>query len=158
MLKVCEDMQFIQSHCSVTVREFFELEFLFFLLVFLYLRCFCLEQPKSWAEFIPLAQYWYNTRFQRAAHCTPFEKTSTFSLAKFAPEETLVEVVAQDFMDHGETLKQLKFHLERAQNQMTRYVYANMHGKIALIKARELYIWRLGLMAGLPWLLNSIPN
>ena len=38
-----------------------------------YLRCFCVEQPKSWVDFIPWAEYWYNTCYQGAARCTLFE-------------------------------------------------------------------------------------
>lgn len=73
-----------------------------------YLWCFCSEQPKSWTGFIPWAEYWYNTSFQGAACCTPFEVVygrPPPSLARFVPGETLVEAVAQDLMDRDETLK-----------------------------------------------------
>jgi len=103
-----------------------------------YLRCFCSEQPKSWAGFIPWAEYWYNTNPQGVARCTPFEVVygrPPPSLARFVPRETLVEVVAQDLMDRDETLKQLKFHLQKAQNQMAHY--ANVHRKISQIQPRD---------------------
>lgn len=38
-----------------------------------YLRCFSSKQPKAWADFIPWVEYWYNTTYQGAAKCTPFE-------------------------------------------------------------------------------------
>ena len=79
-----------------------------------YLWCFCSEQPKSWAGFIPWAEYWYNTSFQGAARCTPFEVVygrPPPSLARFVPGEMLVEVVSLDLMDRDEALKQLKSHL-----------------------------------------------
>lgn len=46
------------------------------------------------------------------------------SLARFIPGEALVEAVAQDLRDRDEALRQLKFHLGRAQNQMTHYANA----------------------------------
>lgn len=82
-----------------------------------YLRCFATEQPKVWAEFIPWAEYWYNTIFQASAQYTPFEVVygrPPPSLACFIPGEMLVQAVAQDLMDRDEALTQLKFHLKRA--------------------------------------------
>nr|KYP68833.1 Retrotransposable element Tf2 [Cajanus cajan] len=95
-----------------------------------YLRCFSSKQQKVWAEFIPWAEYWYNTSFHASAHCSPFEVVygrSPPSLVRFIPGETLVEAVAQDLKDRDEALTQLKFHLTRAQDQMTQY--ANVHRK-----------------------------
>ena len=37
-----------------------------------YLCCFCSEQPKGWIIVIGV-EYWYNTTYQGAANCTPFE-------------------------------------------------------------------------------------
>nr|KYP58323.1 Retrotransposable element Tf2 [Cajanus cajan] len=88
-----------------------------------YLRCFSSEQPRVWADFIPWAEYWYNTSFQASAKCTPFEVVygrPPPSLARFVP-------VAQDLQDRDEALTQLKFHLQRAQHQMIHY--ANAHRK-----------------------------
>lgn len=47
------------------------------------------------------------------------------SLARFIPGEILVEAVAQDLMERDEALQQLKFHLRRAQDHMSKY--ANAH-------------------------------
>nr|KYP42454.1 Geminivirus Rep-interacting motor protein [Cajanus cajan] len=46
------------------------------------------------------------------------------SLARFIPGEVLVEAVAQDLRDRDEALKQLKYHLGRAQDQMIHYANA----------------------------------
>jgi len=64
-----------------------------------YLRCFSFEQPKAWADFIPWAEYWYNTTYQGAAKCTPFETVygRVLPFARFIPGEVMVEAVAQDF-------------------------------------------------------------
>ncbi|KAK7286582.1 hypothetical protein RJT34_21675 [Clitoria ternatea] len=95
-----------------------------------YLRCFSSEQPKVWAEFIPWAEYWYNTSFQASAQSTPFEIVygrPPPSLTRFILGETLVEAVAQDLKNRDEAIIQLRFHLKRAQDQMTHY--ANAHRK-----------------------------
>ncbi|KAK7247608.1 hypothetical protein RIF29_42494 [Crotalaria pallida] len=89
-----------------------------------YLRCFVSEQPKGWHSYLSWAEYWYNTSFHTAAQKTPFEIVygrPPPALTKFIPGETLVEAVAQDLMDRDEILKQLKFHLSRAQDHMTKF-------------------------------------
>ena len=37
-----------------------------------YLRCFARSKPRSWAKFLPWAEYWYNTSFHSATHTTTF--------------------------------------------------------------------------------------
>ncbi|WVZ18576.1 hypothetical protein V8G54_005898 [Vigna mungo] len=87
-----------------------------------YLRCFCSEQPKSLYGMLPWAEYWYNTSYQGAARCTPFEIVygrPPPSFSRFIQGETPVEAVAQDLMTRDEALKQLEYHLSRAQDLMT---------------------------------------
>ena len=38
-----------------------------------YLRCFCSEKLKEWVNWLPWAEFWYNTSFQRALGVTPFQ-------------------------------------------------------------------------------------
>ncbi|KAK8951688.1 hypothetical protein KSP39_PZI004152 [Platanthera zijinensis] len=38
-----------------------------------YLRCMCFERPRGWAEWLPLAEWWYNTTFHSAIRMTPYE-------------------------------------------------------------------------------------
>ena len=37
-----------------------------------YLRCFASEQPRSWAIWIPWAEYWYNTSYHSSTGLLPF--------------------------------------------------------------------------------------
>ncbi|KOM28225.1 hypothetical protein LR48_Vigan511s004800 [Vigna angularis] len=70
---------------------------------------------------LPWAEFWYNTSYQEAARCTPFEVVygrAPPSFSRFIPGETPVEAVAQDLMTRDEALKQLKYHLNRAQELM----------------------------------------
>ncbi|WVZ09465.1 hypothetical protein V8G54_013995 [Vigna mungo] len=89
-----------------------------------YLRCFSAEQPKIWSTVLPWAEYWYNTSYQGASKCTPFETMygrPPPTLTCFILGEIVVEVVAQDIQTRDGALTQLKYHLARAQDQMTHY-------------------------------------
>jgi len=77
-----------------------------------------------WVNFLPWAEYLYNTSLQSAAKHNPFEVgfgRNSPSLARFIPEETMVKVVAQNLMNQDEALKQLKYHLTRPQEQMKKF-------------------------------------
>jgi hypothetical protein len=38
-----------------------------------YLRCFAFEKQHQWAQWLPLAEWWYNTSYHTATRMTPFE-------------------------------------------------------------------------------------
>jgi transposase InsO family protein len=38
-----------------------------------YLRCFASEKQNQWAQWLPLAEWWYNTSYHTATRMTPFE-------------------------------------------------------------------------------------
>lgn len=79
-----------------------------------------------------------NRSYQGAVRCTPFKVVGgrvPSSLARFISGEMLVEVVAQDMMERDKALKQLKYHLGRAQDHMTRY--ANAHRVPSKIKVED---------------------
>ncbi|KAM0042505.1 putative nucleotidyltransferase, Ribonuclease H [Helianthus debilis subsp. tardiflorus] len=86
-----------------------------------YLRCFAVDQPKSWALWLPWAEFWYNSTFHISTGVTPFESVygrpppSVFS---YAMGEIRVEAVARELQDRDEALRQLKAHLANAQNSM----------------------------------------
>ncbi|WVZ23343.1 hypothetical protein V8G54_001887 [Vigna mungo] len=89
-----------------------------------YLRCFVSEQPKNWSYSVPWAELWYNTTFHGATGKTPFEIVygrTPPSLVRFTQGETCVEAVAADLVDRDEAIRQLKYHLLRAQQQMKKY-------------------------------------
>lgn len=97
-----------------------------------YLRCMTSEQPKQWGRFLHWAEYWYNTSFQSAAGITPFQVVYGRvppTLKQYLPGEFKVEAVAEEHNDRNEMLRQLRYHLENAQNKMA---------KAANTKRREL--------------------
>lgn len=103
-----------------------------------YLRCFYSEQPKSWSTVLPWAEYWYNTIYQGAIRCTPFEIVygrAPPSLSRFVPGETPWEAVDQELQMRDEALKQLRFHLTWSQDLMAQH--ANKRRRPANIKVED---------------------
>ena len=49
-----------------------------------YLRAFATDRPQSWVEWLPLAEFWFNTNFQVSLKMTPFK-----ALYGFAPPRLL---------------------------------------------------------------------
>ncbi|CAJ2640536.1 unnamed protein product [Trifolium pratense] len=89
-----------------------------------YLRCFAIEQPKTWSVWIPWAEYWYNTTYHVSIGKSPFEVVygrQPPKLLKFLKNETKVAAVAVELHDRDEALNQLKLHLLKAQQQMQAY-------------------------------------
>ncbi|KAJ9541634.1 hypothetical protein OSB04_028140 [Centaurea solstitialis] len=83
-----------------------------------YLHCFAIDQPKSWALWIPWAEFWYNSTFHGSTGRSPFEVVygqKTPTIVKFIPGEIRVEAVGQELRDRDEALKQLKSQLAKAQ-------------------------------------------
>lgn len=76
-----------------------------------------------WNVVLPWAEYWYNTSYQGAVKCTPFEAVygrPPPTLSRFIPGETMVEAVAQELQTRDEALQQLRYHLSRAQDAMVK--------------------------------------
>lgn len=93
-----------------------------------YLRCFAGEHPKKWSSWLPWAEYGYNTGFHSASGRTPFEVVygrKPPTLHQFLPREIKVKAVADELLERNEMLRQLKWHLERAQQRMVKA--ANKH-------------------------------
>lgn len=38
-----------------------------------YLKCMCTLRPKEWVDWLPLAEYWYNTSFHSSLNCSPYQ-------------------------------------------------------------------------------------
>ncbi|KAA0054528.1 peroxidase 64 [Cucumis melo var. makuwa] len=89
-----------------------------------YLRCFCNEKPKEWVKWLPWAEYWYNTTFQRAIGMTPFQivygrqPPTILSYGSTLSKNSTVEEMLQD---RDAVLISLREHLRLAQEQMKVY-------------------------------------
>lgn len=86
-----------------------------------FLRYFILDLPKSWLQWLSWVEFWYNTTFHISIGTTLFEAIygrHSPKLIYFLLGEVKVEVVRRELQDRDEVLRQLKFHLARAQGQM----------------------------------------
>ncbi|TYJ97181.1 Transposon Ty3-G Gag-Pol polyprotein [Cucumis melo var. makuwa] len=89
-----------------------------------YLRCFCNEKPKEWVRWLPWAEYWYNTIFQRAIGMTPFQVVydrqppAIMSYGSTLSKNSTVEEMLQQ---RDAILITLREHLRLAQEQMKVY-------------------------------------
>ncbi|KAJ0909643.1 putative nucleotidyltransferase, Ribonuclease H [Helianthus annuus] len=88
-----------------------------------YLRCMCFDKPKEWVKWLPLAEYWYNTTYQSAIKCTPFEviygQPPPLHLP-YLPGESNVEAVDRSLIVREEVINILKANLVQVQQRMKR--------------------------------------
>lgn len=86
-----------------------------------YLRCMTCERPQLWSDWLPLAEYWYNTSYHSSALTTPFEivygQAPPVHLP-YVPGQSKVQVVAKCLEDREKMLLLLEFHLLCAQHRM----------------------------------------
>ena len=86
-----------------------------------YLRCFAGHQPFNWTNWLPWAEWWYNTTFHSSIKMTPFEAVygrPPPRIEFYLPGTINVHVVNLALCDRDMILRLLKDNLEAAQSQM----------------------------------------
>ncbi|GKC26258.1 retrotransposon-related protein [Tanacetum coccineum] len=86
-----------------------------------YLRCMTRDKPKEWVQWIPLAEYWYNTSFHTLINTTPYQVLYgqappahvTYTARDSANDSVDMSLVARET-----AIQLLKFHLQRAHDRM----------------------------------------
>lgn len=89
-----------------------------------YLRCFVNGKPSSWASWLHWAEYWYNTAFHTATHCTPFKALygrDPPHLVRFSHGATAISSLEDQLQERDAILDDLKYHLVQAQIYMKQY-------------------------------------
>ncbi|KAK8931221.1 hypothetical protein KSP39_PZI016563 [Platanthera zijinensis] len=86
-----------------------------------YLRCMTFDNPAHWANWLPLAEWWYNTTFHSAINTTPYEvlygQPPPLHLPYIAAS-SMVDTVDRSLAARECTLASLKQQLQHAQNRM----------------------------------------
>jgi hypothetical protein len=86
-----------------------------------YLRCFASEKQHQWAQWLPLAEWWYNTTYHTTTRMTPFEAVygqKPLSVLSYLPGTSKVQAVDQTLTVRGDILRTLKENLVMAHNRM----------------------------------------
>jgi hypothetical protein len=85
------------------------------------LRCFSSEKKNQWAQWLPLAEWWYNTSYHTTTHMNPFEAVygqKPPSIISYLPGVSKVQVVDQTLTVREAILRTLKENLVMAHNRM----------------------------------------
>lgn len=86
-----------------------------------YLRCFTGNQPRRWVEWLPWAEYSYNTSVHSSTLITPFEAVYGIKppdLLSYVPGTSRVAAVDTCLRDRDSLLRDLRLHLKQAQDRM----------------------------------------
>jgi hypothetical protein len=86
------------------------------------------KEPRKWAEWIPAAEWWYNSSYHSSLKCSPIEalygykppQIQEVALPYNAAPEIQVSITEQENM-----LKSLKANLQQAHNRMKKYADLN---------------------------------
>ncbi|MED6210333.1 hypothetical protein PIB30_118622 [Stylosanthes scabra] len=87
----------------------------------MYLRCFCSEHLKKWLEFLPWAEFWYNSSWHSSIKMSPFKALYGKDppvLARYefaAVDETSLQEL---LINRDQLLDQLKLNLSKSQQYM----------------------------------------
>ncbi|KAM1946460.1 hypothetical protein ACFX13_001313 [Malus domestica] len=89
-----------------------------------YLRCFVMNKPRDWIQWLPWAEWWYNTTFQSAIQLTPFQALYGYpppTVSTYLPGASLVHLVDITLRDRDALLKYLRENLQLAQHRMRQH-------------------------------------
>lgn len=86
-----------------------------------YLRCFTGRKPTSWSQWLPWAEYWYNTSYHSSTKATPFKALygrDPPKLLRFGDVPTANAEVEVLIQDRDALLQELRDNLASAQTRM----------------------------------------
>lgn len=83
-----------------------------------YLRCFANGHPRSWSDWIPWAEFWFNSPFHTSTKTTPFKIVYGQDPPPLIGYGTQHTPLADLDQQRDEMIDMLKFQLEKAQSRM----------------------------------------
>ena len=100
-----------------------------------YLRCVAGETPNLWVQYLPWAEWWYNTSHHSSIGMSPFEALYGYqppSITAYLPGSTSVAQVDQQLKDRDELLTILRKNLVCAKNRQKQY-YDQKHSERSFV-------------------------
>lgn len=86
-----------------------------------YLRCFTSGHPRKWTDWLPWAEFSYNTARHSSTSVTPFEAVYVIpppTLLRYVPGVSNLDAVDSYLRDRDSILRDLHRHLLQAQDRM----------------------------------------
>ena len=86
-----------------------------------YLWSFVHQKPKSWVQYLPWTEFWYNTTYHSSTGTSPFEAVygrSPPSIPHYHIGTSPIEELDKQLESREEILSQLRNHLSRSINHM----------------------------------------
>ncbi|KAF5767039.1 putative nucleotidyltransferase, Ribonuclease H [Helianthus annuus] len=87
----------------------------------MYLRCYVADHLTKWLQFLPWAEFWYNTSYQTSSQMTPFEilyGRKPPSITRYLRDSTTEPALAAQLEERDGILTRLKVNLLKAQSRM----------------------------------------
>jgi hypothetical protein len=114
--------------------------------ILIYLRCLAGDRPCKWLQWLPWAEFLFNTAYQTSLRDTPFRVVygrDPPSIQSYELGETRVPAVAKSMEERTEFLADIRYRLEQAQAYQKRH-YDRVHcdvtyqvGDWALLRLRQ---------------------
>jgi len=101
--------------------------------IVMYLRCFTGDRPRQWLQWLPWAEYVYNTAYQSSLRETPFRVVygrDPPTLRSYEPGETRMATLARDMEERTAFLADVHYRLEQAQQVHKRF-YDRRHRQVS---------------------------
>jgi hypothetical protein len=101
--------------------------------IIMYLRCLTGDRPRQWLQWLPWAEYIFNTAYQTSLRDTPFRVVygrDPPSIRSYEPGETRVAAVAKTMEERDEFLADIRARLEQAQAVQKRF-YDKGHRQVS---------------------------
>jgi transposase InsO family protein len=93
-------------------------------IITMYLRCLTSDRPRQWLQWLPWAEFCYNSAYQSSLRTSPFRvvfgRDPPFARS-YEPGTTHVPAVAQQLVERDEFLAEIRDHLEQAQQHYKSY-------------------------------------
>jgi hypothetical protein len=89
--------------------------------ILMYLRCLAGDRPKTWLNWLPWAEFCYNTSYQTVVKCTPFRVVygrEPPTLLAYHPGTAKVAAVDRQLLERDEFLEEIRARLVQAQVTM----------------------------------------